>query len=279
MTREGQGGSAAPPVILAVIPEPGTALACLEHAALATSVPDQVRLVALHPNAAPEYLVAAAEEVAIQELREAREGTAEARTAAVRAVFEAWAATLPGGVKAEWRERPGAVAEAVASEASGAELIVLARPHNLDGQDALHEAVFHAGRLLLLAPNAPPPAALAHLAVAWEPEDAARRVLAAALPWLRRAGRVTVLVAGGKDDRLDATEALERLTEAGIEAEVLPLGGGGPVGAALLSACGQIGADALVMGSYDRLAVLEWLFGGATRDVLRDATLPVFLHR
>ena len=33
------------------------------------------------------------------------------------------------------------------------------------------------------------------------------------------------------------------------------------------------------MGSYDRLAVLEWLFGGATRDVLRDATLPVFLHR
>ena len=278
MIGEEQGGAAAPPVILAVVPEPDTARACLGHAALAAAAVGDTRIVALHPVVDPDDLVAAPEEIVIQQLRAAREGTAEARAAAVRAVFDAWARATLGGGKAEWRERPGAVAQAVASEAAGARLIVLARPRNLDGQDALHEAVFHAGRPLLLAPDAPPPVALAHPALAWEPEDAARRALVAALPWLRRASRVTVLVVDKTDDRPDAAEALERLKAAGIGAEVLALGGGGPVGAALLGACGRIGADALVMGSYDRPAVLEWLFGGATRDVLRDAALPVFLH-
>ena len=268
-----------PMLILAVVPEPGTARACLEHAALARAAVDDARLVVLHPNADPERLIAAAEEVAIQELREAREGSAVSRAAAVRTVFDEWVAASPGGGEAEWRERPGAIGEVVAAAAAGAALVVLARPRNLDGQDALHEAVFHAGPPLLLVPDAPPPSALAHLALAWEPEDAARRALAAALPWLRRATEVTVLVAGGESNRPDASEAAERLGEAGVGANVLPLEGGGPVGAALLGACGRIGADALVMGSYDRPAVLEWLFGGATRDVLRDATLPVFLHR
>ncbi|TPG55876.1 universal stress protein [Roseomonas nepalensis] len=268
-----------PMLILAVVPEPGTARACLEHAALAQTAVEDACLVVLHPDVDPEQLVATPEEIAIQQLREAREGSAVSRAAAVRAVFDKWAAASPRGREAEWRERPGAVAEAVNSAAAEAGLIVLARPHNLDGQDALHEAIFHADRLLLLVPNAPSPAALAHFALAWEPEDAARRALAAALPWLRQDARVTVLVAGGKGNRPDGSEAMERLHEAGIRAEVLPLEEGKPVGAALLGACGRISADALLMGSYDRPVVLEWLFGGVTRDVLRDAALPVLMHR
>ena len=91
-----------PMLILAVVPEPGTARACLEHAALARAAVDDARLVVLHPNADPERLIAAAEEVAIQELREAREGSAVSRAAAVRTVFDEWVAASPGGGEAEW---------------------------------------------------------------------------------------------------------------------------------------------------------------------------------
>ena len=49
-----------PMLILAVVPEPGTARACLEHAALARAAVDDARLVVLHPNADPERLIAAA---------------------------------------------------------------------------------------------------------------------------------------------------------------------------------------------------------------------------
>ena len=40
----------------------------------------------------------------------------------------------------------------------------------------------------------------------------------------------------------------------------------------------RIGADALVMGAYGRRRFLEILIGGATRDVLAQADMPVFLH-
>jgi len=37
-------------------------------------------------------------------------------------------------------------------------------------------------------------------------------------------------------------------------------------------------ADALAMGAYAHRRFLELLIGGATRDVLAHADMPVFLH-
>jgi nucleotide-binding universal stress UspA family protein len=46
----------------------------------------------------------------------------------------------------------------------------------------------------------------------------------------------------------------------------------------LLTAAASAQADLLVMGAYGRSRLSEWAFGGATRQVLHDADLPVLLH-
>jgi nucleotide-binding universal stress UspA family protein len=39
----------------------------------------------------------------------------------------------------------------------------------------------------------------------------------------------------------------------------------------------QQAADLIVMGAYGRMRLIELIFGGATRAILRRATLPVLM--
>ena len=48
--------------------------------------------------------------------------------------------------------------------------------------------------------------------------------------------------------------------------------------ARLLEEAARVRADLLVMGAYGRSRLSEWAFGGATRQVLHGASLPVLLH-
>jgi nucleotide-binding universal stress UspA family protein len=52
-----------------------------------------------------------------------------------------------------------------------------------------------------------------------------------------------------------------------------------PVAGALLAAAVKEGASLLVMGGYghSRTRTREFIFGGVTREILKDAPLPVFV--
>ena len=54
--------------------------------------------------------------------------------------------------------------------------------------------------------------------------------------------------------------------------------GADDAGIAILAAAASQGADLLVMGAYGRTRFSEWMFGGATRHVLAEATLPVLMR-
>ena len=64
-----------------------------------------------------------------------------------------------------------------------------------------------------------------------------------------------------------------------IRAEALevPSAGPGKVGQILLEKVGEIGADLLVMGAYGHSRLREMILGGATREVLGHAALPVLM--
>lgn len=49
----------------------------------------------------------------------------------------------------------------------------------------------------------------------------------------------------------------------------------GDAGEVMLAQAAAHGADLLVMGAYGHSRLRELVFGGATRHVLREATLPV----
>ena len=80
--------------ILALLPEAHGARACLEAALAAASVEPGATVEAFHVKVDPAHLFRAPEEIAIQQLRETEEGTADDRERAVRQVFDTWLETL-----------------------------------------------------------------------------------------------------------------------------------------------------------------------------------------
>jgi nucleotide-binding universal stress UspA family protein len=74
------------------------------------------------------------------------------------------------------------------------------------------------------------------------------------------------------------TEALADYLEwRGIVCERRSIVAEDAVGAALLRAASDAGADLLVMGGYGRSRLRELVLGGVTRHVLTHAQLPVLL--
>jgi nucleotide-binding universal stress UspA family protein len=169
----------------------------------------------------------------------------------------------------------------LAEAARGADLTVLAQEGG-PGLEALapqpiHHVILSAGGPVLLLPRAELGATLgARALVAWNGSREAARAAKDALPFLAEAERVTLLAAGEDAAAgLDAGTALLKRHGAKVTAKQVELGP--RHGATLLEAAGAEGADLLVMGAYGHSRLREIVLGGATREVLRDARVPILL--
>jgi nucleotide-binding universal stress UspA family protein len=173
---------------------------------------------------------------------------------------------------------PGTV---IAEAAHGADL-VLAAQAGVGGLDALapqpiDHVILSAGGPVLMLPRAGAGEAIGRrVAVAWNGSREAARALKDALPFLVTADAVTLL-AGGEEAAasLDMATALLKRHAAPVRAKAVEPHHG--AGAMLLDAAAAEGADLLVMGAYGHSRLREIVLGGATREVLRRADLPVLL--
>ncbi len=267
--------------VVAIIEEAASARRCLIVAERAARLVSSLSLSALHIRVDPMTLIAAAEEIDVQLLRELREGTAQERLMHARRVFESWAATLTGA-KVRWLEHVGDIKSSMIAEAQDAALVVIAQPHNLDSADALHAAIFSSGRPILFVPTSGdlPPTLGDHMVIAWKPLTQARNAVMRTLPWLHAAKRVTILsIDDESEPSQDCAEVLELLGSHGAFASVrhVRTEKGQHIAARLLSEAEAIAADSIVMGAFRFGQVFESIFGGVTHEVLHGTRLPVFM--
>jgi nucleotide-binding universal stress UspA family protein len=267
--------------ICALLPEVETALSTLQ-CATAAGKGFEAALCAAHVGFDPKHASVDAEERDVQQLRDLREGSPEARTARIKAALDTFVASSPSAPQIRWRGHEGEIGAGVVLEACDADLIVIGRPAHLDAADALHSALFDARRLVLIAPRA----AVAersigrHIVIGWKPGRAVEQTVEAALPWLAKAEKVSVAFfqkSGAEPYDASARVLLNRL---GVAAEVVRIEPGGErVGAQLLAATARLGGDCLLIGAFQHGSLWEALLGGVTRYVLTKAELPVFMMR
>lgn len=171
----------------------------------------------------------------------------------------------PGEIIAEAAR---AVELTIAAQAGGGALEAPTR-HPID------QVVLSAGGPVLMLPRASWAEPLGRrVVVAWNGSREAARALKDALPFLVAAEAVTVVAAGeAAGAALEGAAALlRRHAVPAVTRQVEP----GPLaGATLLDAAAEAGGDLLVMGAYGHSRLREIVLGGATREVLRGAGLPV----
>lgn len=216
-----------------------------------------------------------------------RRDNARTRFEAARAAAGVPCVDAPSGLgsnSAQWREVGGRYEEAIPAEAGLADLVVFGRDGGArDTVDvrrvAVEAALLGGGRPLLLAPRAPPQRIGNQIAIAWNGSLEAVRALTGAMPFLERAAGVYILTAETWRTRARAGVALTAYLDwHGIAYERRPVEvRGEPVGAAILRATGEAGADLLVMGGYGRTQLGKMVPGGVTGYVLTHARRSVLM--
>ncbi|TQV82008.1 universal stress protein [Denitrobaculum tricleocarpae] len=162
-----------------------------------------------------------------------------------------------------------------------ADLTILARPEidsDLDLSQSLDAAIFDTGRPVLLIPTEPPAQLLKTVAIAWNGSRESARAVAIALPVLKQAEKVVVITARESAVKAGPSELTNYLAGHGVEAKTWAFTPGeDSIGNSILIEASKANADMLVMGAYGHSRFREMILGGATRSVVNDAQIPVFL--
>jgi nucleotide-binding universal stress UspA family protein len=163
------------------------------------------------------------------------------------------------------------------------DLIVLSRPDPTSfGMDrrVLEAGLFESGRPILLSPPAPRKQIATNVLIAWNGSTEQTRAIAFAMPLLQQAESVKVLtIPGGAGVPGPSGEQLTRcLVRNGVVATPLSVElDGRSTGETILATAASQDSDLLIKGAYTQSRLREWIFGGATRHIVANATLPVLM--
>jgi nucleotide-binding universal stress UspA family protein len=137
------------------------------------------------------------------------------------------------------------------------------------------------GRPLIVVPRDHDTFTASRIVVAWDGSAKAARALNDALPFLRAAEAVDVVVVTGEKDLSDAvpgTEIASHLARHGVNVTVRNLAAErGDVAQTLRNVSVQSGAGLIVMGAYVHSRLRQMVLGGTTQSLLRSSPLPLFL--
>ncbi len=191
-------------------------------------------------------------------------------------------------VHGEARTANASITEGVIEQSRAAELVIVSQA--VDGKDPpmltdiAERVALESGRPVLVIPTTW--LALEYgrdVAVAWNDSRESTRAAFDALPLLERAKKIRLITVGEPTDGdgtniFPAAEVAATLARHGLDVEVeIVTNSDRHAGNAILSRVAADGSDLLVMGAYGHLRLREFVLGGATRDVLKNMTVPVLM--
>jgi len=161
------------------------------------------------------------------------------------------------------------------------DITVLGRPGSKPASprmSTLEAALFETGRPVLMAPPSSARGLGENILIAWNASTETARTVALAMPLLTRAAKVTILSIEGYGASAPNADQLQRqLQRHDIGADVIRRDGGQPVGEIILREAGGLDCDLLIKGAYTQARLRQFIFGGATRHIVSEASLPVFM--
>lgn len=145
--------------------------------------------------------------------------------------------------------------------------------------------LLNCARPVLVMPGGLPPAPVGkRVMIGWNGSREATRALTSAIPLLKDADQVDVVVLNPESEGdvhgpLAGADIALFLVRHGVRVDVRSMSGIADVGDVLLALAADAGADLLVTGAYGHSRLGEILLGGVTRTLLASARLPLWMAR
>jgi nucleotide-binding universal stress UspA family protein len=207
---------------------------------------------------------------------------------AAKRVFEDTFKAAP--VTYEWREFTAtyrAGIDLIAEQGRTADLIVCGKASEdiPDAWDVFAEtAIMRCGRPVLIVPSAKAAETIGnHVVIAWNDTREAARAVFDSLDLIRDAATVRAITFIDNEAQRPAAEShgaslIAALSRHGIHASFdASFAGSFSAGDAILSRLLDEGCDLLIMGGYGHSRFREMVFGGVSREILRDTWVPTLV--
>ena len=272
--------------ILTVVTDPDLVDSTVSHAAAVARAADahlDILCLGVDRSQTGYYYAGANAVVMQQQLERAKQEGEE---------LEARARLLMSNYDIRWATESGVsqmaeIGRHVASRARFSDLVVLPKPygddHGVELEPVVEAAMFEGQVPVLVVPDdVTPPHGPKRVVLAWNESSEALRAVRAALPMLRGADLVHVVVVDPPQhgpNRSDPGGMLSLyLARHGVKAEINVLSKTLPrVSDVLLRHVGDVDADLIVMGAYGHSRFREAILGGATRHMLERANVTVLM--
>lgn len=213
--------------------------------------------------------------------------SSERQVSAAENIFHAEAGNFD--IERDWIEIEASlegVRAAIAGVALYADLIVVgqydsAAPAETD--PALpQDMVVDSGRPICLIPNSRQSATFgSNILIGWNESREVARAVFDAMPFLSRADKVTVVtIVSDRDESVPEAGKIEQLlSRQGIDATVKKVArkDDESTSEALFRQAEESGADMLVAGAYGHFRLREDLFGGVSKSIFDETTLPTLM--
>jgi nucleotide-binding universal stress UspA family protein len=194
------------------------------------------------------------------------------------------------GLPAEWREEQGPIGPVVSRHGRYADLTIIGKgnldePLKYPNPFLAADVVMESGRPVLVIPNEGHFDGVGRrMMVCWNASRESVRAVNDALPLLQKADKVTILAVNpqqsgsGDHGEIPCADIALHLARHGVNAEAASVTTEiDDVGEIILSRAFDLDVDLIVSGAYGHSRTREWILGGVTETLLRDAEMPVFL--
>jgi nucleotide-binding universal stress UspA family protein len=259
----------------------------LEHGQAIASE-GRAHLIGIYTNLMPDLTVAMPMDgggAAMQVLTELEERARKEGNATAQRLTERLASLQVASELRRFDATFGALNAIVTDQARCSDLFIATRPYNDIDTDApiwtdLVEAVlFGSGRaVLLVPPGRHRQGPIETVLVAWNGTREAARALRESMSFIEQADHTVVLVVDPDPESKPWEDVVNHLARHGVSAEVAKANTDGlRVADVILQEAYRVSADLIVMGGYGHTRVREFIFGGATADMLTTSEKPILV--
>ena len=113
--------------------------------------------------------------------------------------------------------------------------------------------------------------------IAWDGSAPSNAALRAAVPLLKKAREVSMIEVNNPDGAFAMHDAASYLSRHGISVSLVERETRGTIAHIIIDHAMAVDAGYIVMGAYGMPSAAERIFGGVTRTMLTECTLPLFL--
>ena len=181
-----------------------------------------------------------------------------------------------------WQSETGNPKEVTAYYGKFSDLLIINKniSDDIDYSDVISSAIFETGRPIILYPENFEYKGVNKIVIGWDGSARAAKSVKSSLDILKKANDIIILtVDESQKDTSSVRDLIEYLASHGIKANHKNVSKiGRCVGDEILHEAKKQNSDLVVMGAYTHNKLQQMVFGGATKFILANTEIPVFME-